>query len=378
MSDHKTPFRRSLRLLSNLFLLTVSALLLGLGNPPVPRYQIMDLGTLGGSASAAWGLNDLGQVVGWSDLADDSRHAFLYSDGAMQDLGTLPGGTHSYATSINDFGTVAGYSGVNEFGPSFPEIFQGFVWKQGSMQSLGALYCPCSFNDRYGTSSGYSVNNWGWVAGASETVRGSWVQHAMLWRDNQLQDLGGGAGDWSISRIFAANDAGQLVGDFSQDAGRLNSFDRHASLWQRGTRSDLGTLPGYTSSTALAANWEGMVAGWSGSSDGSASHAFVWRKGVMSDLGTLAGDANSAALGINAAGQVVGWSGTAEDAGSHAFLWRAGQMLDLNQTIPPGSGWVLTTARAINLRSQIAGTGLHNGQVRAYLLTLPEHGSRRK
>ena len=91
----------------------------------------------------------------------------------------------------------------------------------------------------------------------------------------------------------------------------------------------------------------------------------------MHDLGTLSGDANSSAMGINVFGQVVGWSGIAEGQGSRAFLWTAGYMLDLNQTLPPDSGWVLTSARAINLRGQIAGTGLHNGAMHAYLLSLP-------
>jgi len=95
----------------------------------------------------------------------------------------------------------------------------------------------------------------------------------------------------------------------------------------------------------------------------------------MRDLGALPGDANSAAMGVNAFGQVVGWSGSAEGAGSHAFLWTAGRMLDLNRTLPPDSGWVLTSARAINLSDQITGTGLHNGTMRAFLLSLPGHGT---
>src|SRR5215217_9622395 len=62
--------------------------------------DMKDLGLLGGtyrsyySNSQANGINNSGQVVGWS--ADDigHQHAFLYKDGVMKDLGTL-GGSNS-------------------------------------------------------------------------------------------------------------------------------------------------------------------------------------------------------------------------------------------------------------------------------------------
>ena len=57
--------------------------------------------------SWAVAINDRGQVVGSSDTAAGDLHAFLYSDGAMTDLGTL-GGTNSWASGINDRGQVVG------------------------------------------------------------------------------------------------------------------------------------------------------------------------------------------------------------------------------------------------------------------------------
>ena len=84
-----------------------------------------DLGTLGGTpdplflcASSANSVNDLGQIVGWSNTntclyGDDSVfHGVLWTtSGAIRDLGTLPGDTLSTASKINHFGQVIGASG---------------------------------------------------------------------------------------------------------------------------------------------------------------------------------------------------------------------------------------------------------------------------
>ncbi len=68
-----------------------------------------DLGTLGGRHSKAYGINDVGQVVGYSANAAGETHAFLWDPATEQmvDLGTL-GGDRSYANCINDGGQIAG------------------------------------------------------------------------------------------------------------------------------------------------------------------------------------------------------------------------------------------------------------------------------
>src|SRR4051812_30684197 len=72
------------------------------------QYEVVDLGTLGGASSQAYGINQSGKVVGAAAVASGALHAFLYSNGSMTDLGTLGGGTSSIAKAINDSGVVVG------------------------------------------------------------------------------------------------------------------------------------------------------------------------------------------------------------------------------------------------------------------------------
>ena len=88
--------------------ITIAVLVLGLkASAQIPEYTVVDLGILGDSGSAAYEINNRGEVVGWFYSKNGHIHAFLYSNGSMQDIGTL-GGNDSRAYGINDNGQVVG------------------------------------------------------------------------------------------------------------------------------------------------------------------------------------------------------------------------------------------------------------------------------
>jgi probable HAF family extracellular repeat protein len=121
--------------------------------------QMQDLGTLPGDSYISYdiNINDLGQVVGTSSSSNSAR-AFLYSSGQMQDLGTLPGDSYSQANEINDLGQVVGTSGSSNGERVF--LYSG----SGALQDLGTLS-----GDSYSRPT--DINNSGQVVGVSAASR---------------------------------------------------------------------------------------------------------------------------------------------------------------------------------------------------------------
>src|SRR4051794_35742406 len=90
--------------------------------------------------------------------------------------------------------------------------------------------------------------------------------------------------------------------------------------------TDLGTLPGGSSSVGFGINFARQITGRAATASGF-DHAFLYSNGEMSVLGTLGGNSSSG-RGINNAGQITGDADTASGA-THAFLYSNGQMSDL-------------------------------------------------
>lgn len=116
-----------------------------------------DLGTLGGTDSYGTGINDNGQVAGYSYITGNADvHAFVY-DGTIHDLGTLPGGTFSLAQGVNASGQVTGVSTTGE------SESHAFLYTSGSgMVDLNSLIDPLS---GWELIHGFAINDAGQIAG---------------------------------------------------------------------------------------------------------------------------------------------------------------------------------------------------------------------
>ncbi|MFN7944303.1 MAG: hypothetical protein U0Z53_03050 [Blastocatellia bacterium] len=306
-------------------------------------YTITDLGTLGGAQSRAYAINARGHVVGFAATSDDHFHAFLW-DGSLHDLGTLPGTVESNAVAINDAGQIAGVSYT--FGEMTPHAF---LWQNGTLTRLG------DFEPR-------AINQSGAIAGTMTiSSNGEWISHACLWRNGTLTDLGTLGG--SHSSAVGLNDQGAVVG-VSATAG---DTAMHAFIWRNGVMTDLGTLGG-ASSQAYAINNNGWIVGYADTGSNQ-SHAFLCKLTQSGAPGPVI-DSGSPGTGfgylysINSAGQAVG-------LGGKPFLWQNGVVTDLNLLVPQNSDWIPASATAINDSGQIAGWGMHEGNLRAFVMTRP-------
>ncbi len=301
---------------------------------------MQDLGTLGGNTSYAVGINDSGEVVGFSYLADNvTTHAFTWTAaGGMVDLGRPFGYTSTEGWCINSAGNLAGdaiqaggrrvpffWSPTGGFRTLPPNAgdFRNYAFgindsdkvtgQQYGNGSAGGVVHAYYWAADTGTKRdlptlpnglhtvGNDINNRDQITGAASIPNNGGVFHAFLWTKKAgTRDIGGVAGQtYSVGRSI--NDKGEVAGFGGNSA--------VAFYWSRASGMVLLQTLGGTQSAGFGINSNGAMTGFTANAGG-AIHAVIWpdKTSAPQDLGTLPGGTNSYGQAINGAGQVVGYA----------------------------------------------------------------------
>lgn len=321
-----------------------------------PRAEVwvpVELGSLGGERTVPTAVNDAGQVVGRSQVADGRWHAFVWADGEMTDL--TPDAQDANATDVSDAGHVSGW-----VQPAPGQVYDAVVWRDGEATVLA--------HDAFAGA----VNERGQVAGNVMTAE-TWTDAPFVWAAGRRTDLGQAPfPDARTSASFVdLNDRGQVLalGEYDDDSdlayvwtrGRFTELRaggdvvrgvdldergrvagsvglggglREAALWRDGRIVRLGVLPGTRSSQALALNDAGVVVGVSEAAPGGArpqGTGFVWQRGVLQAVTTQGW---SVATEVDERGLVAGQMGATASDGTEVaqpFVWQRGALVPLGE-----------------------------------------------
>jgi probable HAF family extracellular repeat protein len=163
------------------------------------------LGTLGGRESRAHDINNLGQVVGYSEGANLNGRAFLWSDANGSDVSDpgemvqLPDmGLSSAANAINDLGVAAGFVLKSNFKR------QPVVWNNTS------AFTPLPLVPGADEGEPYAINSQGVMVGFTSG------HGATLWRDGQAYNLNTlipPSSGFILKDAWDINDHGWITGD---------------------------------------------------------------------------------------------------------------------------------------------------------------------
>jgi len=331
---------------------------LSLGIPAAPQYQIFDIGIVqtGDTASQGFRVSEGGVAVGRS-VRTNAAQAFSWTQsGGIVGLPNLAGRAFCVSNGANDGGIVAGTCAATLFGTSRLPV----IWTNGAVSQL-----PMPSGETLGDAN--DVNASGVVVGS---VNSGSLQKAVYYSGGTATFISQTTPNGSFfTTAFSINDAGRVVG---QGIDPTNAARNVGIVYDIGNSSafEVGALPGANGALAFAVGNGGHVVGSSMLNQGSGL-PFIWSQaGGMTAIPLPAGTSQGSARGVNSLGWAVG---TASSAFAIPFLYDGTATYRLADLIPSGTGWDLSTntsssALGISETNVIVGTGVFNGQVRAYAM----------
>jgi probable HAF family extracellular repeat protein len=297
-----------------------------------PKYLVVDISFTTDSTvtfTRAHAINNKGLAVGYvADRFSRARPARWTADGRIKI--ETDGGKW---WDINDAGKIVGYI----------EGDGGATWKNGMTKLTVAGEIPDAINKR------------GDIAG-DKGGNGSRSRTAYLRDADGVHPLGK-LEDGKASYSDAVNDLGHVVG---RSAVRGLKTD-HAFIYRDGVMTDLGFGAGSYPSDIN--NKDEVVGDYSGG-------GFLWKEFTAVRIPPVAKHEMTSSLAINESSQVVGYAFSYDDdRPAHAFIYQDGRSWDLNDLlVPESAGWFIDQAFDINDRGMIVAQGYFDGVAKAVKL----------
>jgi uncharacterized membrane protein len=155
-------------------------------------------GSDGGNGFLALDINDLGQIVGNRYFYDAVKEGFLYDGGVFTFL-SLPGDTSSSVSAINNLGQIVGSSGGN-----------GYLYAGGVFTRLVGPHSSPNPNAQY-YSAPMSISDSGIVVGTLTTLTEGTVTQVAQWNQGELTAEGFITSARRTPHL-AVNNSGVIVG----------------------------------------------------------------------------------------------------------------------------------------------------------------------
>ena len=324
-----------------------------------PSYTIINIGVVnaGDSGSQGFRVSDNGIATGRS-LGTGSRAYRWTETGGLEPLPNLAAPVRNFnaGNGVNIHGVVVGTGATTAFGSDPLPL----IWTNGTVNQL---VLPLG----HSLGRANDINNLGVAVGSV----GSGVNEFGVIYDGDTATIittatPGGA---TLRTAFSINDSGRIVG-FGIDP---NNAARNVGFVYdiaSGTAFEVGALPGLNGALAFDVSNAGHVVGATMLNQGSGM-PFIWTDaGGMVAIPLPVGTSQGSARGVNSNGWVVGNSSSAF---AIPFLYDGVNTYRVADLIPDGTGWDLSnntssSALSISESGVIVGTGVFNGQVRAYAM----------
>jgi probable HAF family extracellular repeat protein len=171
----------------------------------------------GDTSGAATAINDNGQIVGISGICDQAvgrrtaKHAVLWENGGVTDIGNLGAEWWNTPTAINQHGDVVGFAGDPAFVEGNP--LHAFIWtKDNGIKALKPLRGRVP---EHVDSEAYGINEAGQVVGVSCDVDQNDCR-AVIWDHGvyptDLNDLKAPGYSAQLASAKDINNKGEITG----------------------------------------------------------------------------------------------------------------------------------------------------------------------